>query len=135
MRYIFLIAGLWNSMGAVNFILLPATMASQYGYRQGNMWEYYFMGGIAVVYALIYFSFFKKEPSRDMLYLVYFFALGKIWVFASNIYCVAYHKMPPSLAAVLGGGNLIMGLLFILYIILAKRKFSNIREQVPATDK
>ncbi|MBP7737045.1 MAG: hypothetical protein KA369_13795 [Spirochaetes bacterium] len=124
MRFIFLIVGIWNTIGALNFIVFPKFMASQYGYQMGNMWESAFIGGIAIVFALIYFSFFKKEPPKDMLYLVYLFAFGKFWVFISNVYCVIYYKMPVSFAIVLGGGDLIMGMLFVIYIIMAKKKYA-----------
>ncbi|MCP4133088.1 MAG: hypothetical protein GY754_19130 [bacterium] len=122
MRYIFLIVGIWNLTGAVNFLFFSAYQAQKYGYPMGNMWESHFIGGIAVVFALIYFSFFKKEPSRDMLYLVWFFAAGKIWIAISGVICYLNYNMPPAFAAVLGGGDGLMGILFILYIILYKRK-------------
>lgn len=125
MRYIFLIVGIWNMFGAVNFIFFPDLMARQYGYPMGNPWETYFMGGIAVVFSLIYFSFFRREPPENMLYLVYLFALGKFWVFASYCYSVSFHGMPAALAAVVGGGNLVMGLLFVWYALAARRKFRN----------
>jgi hypothetical protein len=123
MRYIFLVVGIWNTLGAINWIFFPEMMARQNNYQMGNMWEYLFMGGIALVFALIYFSFFRKEPAKDTLYLVYLFAMGKFWVFISDLFCVINYKMPMTLFITQGCGNLIMGFLFIFYIIKAKKKF------------
>lgn len=122
MRYIFLIVGLWNLWGAVNYTLMPGMQAANFGYPMGNIWETQFIGGIAVVFSLIYFSFFRREPEEDMLYLVYFFAFGKFWVFVSGIICYLYYDMPLNFMLVLGVGDLVMGLLFVLYIILYKRR-------------
>jgi hypothetical protein len=122
MRYIFLVVGIWNTIGALNFIVFPELMAKINGYPMGNMWDSLFMGGIAIIFALIYFSFFKREPSRDMLYLVYFFAFGKFWVFASTLFCYIYYNMPLRLFITMGVGDLLMGVLFMIYIVNAQKK-------------
>ncbi len=122
MKYIFLAAGIWNLLGAVNFIFLPTYQAERYGYPLGNMWETHFIGGIAVIFSIIYFSFFKREPEKDMLYLVYLFALGKIWVFISTFISYKYYNMPFKFMTILGGGDLIIGLLFIFYIFQYKKR-------------
>ncbi len=124
MRYIFLFVGIWNTLGGINFLLLPERQALTYGMPLGNRWELHFIGFVALTFAAVYFSFFRKEPPREYLYLPFIFGSCKILLFFSGLYCYFYHGMPPVFMAIFSGGNLIMGSLFVFYVFMRLKKNS-----------
>jgi|GEM_PF-2828984 len=122
MRFIFLTVALWNFMGGINFLFFPAGQAAAYGMPLGNRWELHFIGLVAFTFGAIYFSFFKKEPPKEYLYQVVIFGTCKILLFFSGLACYMYYSMPLKFMIIFSGGNLLMGSLFILYVVFRIRK-------------
>jgi len=117
MRYIFLVVGIWNTLGGINFLFLPEFQAATYGLPMGNRWELHFIGLVAFTFAAVYFSFFRKEPQQEYLYLVVIFGTCKILLFFSGLVCYFRYDMPLRFMTIFSGGNLVMGSLFIAYVI------------------
>lgn len=117
MKYIFLIAALWNFFGGINFLFKPQKQAKDMGYPMGNMWEAHYIAIMAFVFAALYAMIFLKMP-QGYLFFVPFFAAAKYLIGISALYCVKKHNMPVRFAAVFGGGNFIMGMLFTVYLLV-----------------
>lgn len=121
MKYIFLAGGIWNTLGGLNFLLFPEMQAQTYGMPLGNRWELHFIALVAFTFAAVYFSFFRREPAPEYRYLVFLFGVCKVLLFFSGLYCLLYYGMPLRFMVVFSGGNLVVGSLFILYVILKRR--------------
>lgn len=91
----------------------------------GNRWELHFIGLVAFTFAAVYFSFFRKEPPQEYLHLVAYFGTCKILLFFSGLACYLYYSMPYKFMLIFSGGNLVMGTLFVIYIIYRKKKFNS----------
>lgn len=117
MKYIFLIAAIWNLLGGINYLFFPEKQAKTHNYPIGNRWESQYVAIMAFIFCAIYVLIFYSRP-MGYLTFVPFFAAAKILIGISALYCNKKHNMPMPFSIVFGGGNFIMGILFILYIIL-----------------
>lgn len=117
MRYVFLIAAIWNLWGGLNYLFFPEKQAKNLDYPIGNRWESQYIAIMAFVFCAIYAMIFYSQPI-GFLAFVPFFAASKILIGISAVYCYRKHNMPLPFSIMFGGGNFIIGVLFIVYIIL-----------------
>ena len=117
MSYVFLIAAIWNLFGGINFLFSPEKQANNMNYPIGNRWESQYIGIMALVFCAMYTMIFYSQPTGYLMF-VPFFATAKILIGISAVYCHRKHNMPLPFSIVFGGGNFIIGGLFILYLIL-----------------
>ncbi len=122
MRYIFLFAALVNFWGGINNLIFYNKTAQIYHFPIGNIWETLNFGGIAIVFGIIYLSFFIHRATKDMYYLIIIFAIGKFWICISCIISYYYFNMPLLLAIIMGGTDLLIGILFIFYVFYYRNK-------------
>lgn len=118
MKYIFLIAAIWNLWGGLNYLFFPEIQAKKMKYPIGNRWESQYIAIMAFVFCAIYVMIFFSQPAGYLMF-VPFFAAAKILIGISAVYCLRNHNMPLPFSIVFGGGNFIIGVLFILYIIIS----------------
>lgn len=114
---IFLIAAVWNLWGGINYLFFPERQAEKLNYPIGNRWESQYIAVMALVFCAIYFMIFFSSP-KGYLAFVPFLAVAKVFIGISAAYCNRRHNMPLSFSIVFGGGNFIIGLLFLLYVFL-----------------
>lgn len=117
MKTIFLIAALWNLWGGINFLFFPEKQATTFNYPVGNRWESQYVAIMAVVFSAVYTLIFFSLPTGYLTF-VPFFAAAKILIGISAVFCNKKHNMPLPFCFIFGGGNLIIGGLFILYMII-----------------
>ena len=116
MKYVFLIAAIWNLWGGLNYLFFPEAQAEKMKYPMGNRWESQYIAIMAFVFCAIYVMIFYSPPAGYLAF-VPFFAAAKILIGISAVYCYRKHNMPLPFSIVFGGGNFIIGVLFVLYII------------------
>ena len=116
MKYIFLIAAIWNFWGGINF-LFPEKQAKNTRSPIGNRWESQYVAIMAFVFCAIYGRIFYSLPTGYLTFLP-FFAAAKFMIGISAAYCYKKHNMPFAFAIIFGGGNFIIGTLFTVYMIL-----------------
>ena len=117
MKFIFLIAAIWNVLGGINYLFFPEKQAKTHNYPIGNRWESQYIAIMALVFCSIYTMIFISPPIGYLAF-VPFFAAAKILIGISSVYCHKKHNMPLPFSIIFGGGNLIIGVLLILYLIL-----------------
>ncbi len=117
MMYVFLIAAIWNLWGGINYLFFPEKQAKDLKYPIGNRWESQYIAIMALVFSAIYAMIFFSSPVGYLVF-VPFFAAAKILIGISAAYCNRNHKMPLPFSIVFGGGNFIIGVLFVLHVIL-----------------
>lgn len=117
MKYVFLIAAIWNLFGGISFLFSPEKQAENMNYPMGNRWESQYIAIMALVFCAVYAMIFYTLPAGYLVF-VPFFAAAKILIGLSAVYCYRKHNMPLPFSLVFGGGNFIIGVLFILYLIL-----------------
>lgn len=118
MTYIFLIAAIWNLWGGINYLFFPEKQAENLNYPLGNRWESQYIAIMALIFCGVYLMIFLAQPSGYLAF-VPFFAAAKILIGISALYCYKKHNMPLPFSIVFGGGNSIIGVLFILYMLTA----------------
>jgi len=116
MNYIFFIAAIWNLFGGLNYLFFPEKQAKNMNYPIGNRWESQYIAIMAFVFCGIYAMILYSQPIGYLAF-VPFFAAAKILIGISAVYCHRKHNMPLLFSIVFGGGNFIIGVLFILYIL------------------
>ncbi|MCP4161299.1 MAG: hypothetical protein GY760_14595 [Deltaproteobacteria bacterium] len=117
MIYVFLIAAIWNLWGGINFLFSPEKQAKNMNYPIGNRWESQYIAILAFVLCAIYVMIFFYQPTGYLIF-VPFFAVAKLLIGISAMYCYRKHKMPLPFSIAFGGGNFIIGALFTLYLFL-----------------
>ncbi len=117
MKYVFLIAAIWNLLGGINFLFSPEKQAKNMNYPIGNRWESQYIAIMAFVFCAIYSMIFYSQPVGYLTFLP-FFAAAKILIAISAVFCHLKHSMPLPFSILFGGGNFIIGMLFILYLVI-----------------
>ncbi len=116
MKYIFLVAALWNLLGGINFLFTPEKQARDMKYPIGNRWESQYIAIMAFIFCAMYAMIFFYQPAGYLTFLP-FFAAAKILIGISAAYCHRKHNMPLPFSIIFGGGNFVIGVLFILYLV------------------
>lgn len=118
MKYIFLVAAIWNLWGGINFLFFPEKQAKDMNYPLGNRWESQYIAIMAMVFSAIYAMIFFSPP-QGYLAFVPFFAGAKFLIGISAAYCHKRHHMPRPFSIVFGGGNFVIGGLLVVYLMIA----------------